>query len=108
MSPDSALCVDDIMGRPVLIVEPPPDRIVAVERDRVGDAQVMHGLTYIAEVLFEGKLGRMNANYHESVLLVLLVPAAHVGQRAQAVDARVGPEVDQHDFAAQALSGQGR
>ena len=50
----------------------------------------------------------MNPDHNQSVILVLLVPTADVGQGSQAVDARVGPEVDQHDLAPQALSGQRR
>ena len=43
----------------------------------------------------------MDADDRQAVLAVLRVPGGQVGQRAQAVDAAVGPEVDQDDAAAQ-------
>ena len=51
--------------------------------------------------MLEGELGRRDPDDHEPVLLVVVVPALDVGERALAVDARVGPEVDQHHLAAQ-------
>ena len=38
----------------------------------------------------------MDADDGEAVVAVLLVPCLQVGQRADAVDAGVGPEVDEH------------
>ena len=55
----------------------------------------------VAGVLLERELGRVHADDHQPVVAVPLVPRAQVRQRAHAVDARVGPEVDQHDLAAQ-------
>ena len=45
----------------------------------------------------------MHADHHQAVILVFLRPGADVRQRAQAVDAGIGPEIHQHDLAAQAL-----
>ena len=38
--PDTAFRIDEIMRRPILIVKSPPDRIVVVDRDRIGDLQI--------------------------------------------------------------------
>jgi hypothetical protein len=40
------------------------------------------------------------ADHNQTLVFVFLRPAFHVGQRAQAIDAGVGPEIDQHDLAA--------
>ena len=55
----------------------------------------------VAGVVLERELRRVDADDDEPVVAVLLVPGLEIGQRAQAVDAGVGPEVDQHDLAAQ-------
>ena len=68
-------------------------------RDRIGDAEVLDGLADVATSLLEGELRRVHADHHQALILVLLGPGLDVGQRAQAVDAGVGPEVDQHDLA---------
>jgi hypothetical protein len=39
----------------------------------------------------------VDADDHESLVAVLLVPGADVAERAEPVDARVRPEVDQDD-----------
>ena len=54
-------------------------------------------------MLFSNReLRRVHADHHQSLVLVLLGPGADIGQRAQPVDAGVGPEIDEHDLAAQA------
>ena len=56
---------------------------------------------HVAGVLLEGELRRVDADDRQPGVAVARVPRLEVGQRADAVDARVGPEVDQHDAAAQ-------
>ena len=48
----------------------------------------------------------MDADDDQAVAAIARVPRFEVGQRAQAVDARVGPEVDEHDLAAQRREAQ--
>ena len=55
----------------------------------------------VIEVVLEVELGGVHADEHESVILVLVGPGTDIGKRPQPVDAGVGPEVDQHDPAAQ-------
>ena len=99
---DLAVGVDQVLGRPVLVAPGIPGAVVVVLRDRV--AQVVAGdrVLDVAGVLLEAELGRVDADDRQPAVAVALVPSLDVGQRAQAVDARVGPEVDQHDAAAQA------
>ncbi len=105
---DLALRIDEVMRRPVLVVEAAPDRIVVVQRDRVVDAQILHRLGHVGRILLEREFRRVHADHHQAVVLVLVGPAAHVRQRADAVDAGVGPEIDQHHLAAQRFGGQRR
>ena len=51
--------------------------------------------------MLEGELRGLHADDVEAVVVVALVPGLDVGERSLAVDARVGPEVDQHHVAAQ-------
>jgi len=46
--------------------------------------------------------------YNDKSLSVLLSPRTNIGQRAQPVDARVSPEVDEHDFPSKAGRAQRR
>jgi hypothetical protein len=39
--PNAALRVDEVKGRPIFVVEGTPDRMVAVDRDRVVDLHVL-------------------------------------------------------------------
>jgi hypothetical protein len=98
MVPDSSLCIGDVGGRPVLVVEGAPDRVVAVERDRILDRHLLRSLAHVVGVLLERELGRVNADHHQPVLLVLLRPRPDVRERAEPVDAGVRPEVDEDDF----------
>ena len=59
--PDSSLRVGDVQRRPVLVAEGPPDRIVAVERDRILDPHVLRGRPDVVNVLFERELRCVDA-----------------------------------------------
>ena len=105
---NAALGVDEIVGRPVLVLEGAPDGEIIVHGDRIVDAQAAHRVADVGLGLLEGELGRVDADDDQALVLVLLGPGANVGQGAQAVDAGVGPEIDDHDLAAQLLRRQGR
>jgi hypothetical protein len=49
--------IDEVVRRPVLVVEALPDRIVVIERHRIGDSQLRDGPAHIPQVLLEGKFG---------------------------------------------------
>src|SRR6266566_352738 len=57
MMPDQPSGVREIDGRPVMIVESTPDRIVAVDRDRVIDPHLPHGPADVIDVSLERELG---------------------------------------------------
>jgi hypothetical protein len=100
------LCVDEIEGRPIVVAEAAPDRIVVVDRDRIRQLHHLHGTTNVVGVVLERELGRVHADDDEPLIPVFLGPGAHIGNRAQPVDAGVSPEIDEHDLAAQARGGQ--
>ena len=50
----------------------------------------------------------MHADHHQALVLVFLGPGPDIGHRAQAIDAGIGPEIDQHDLAARAPRRQRR
>jgi hypothetical protein len=93
--------IDKVISGPVLVVEAAPDLVVVIHRDRVDDAEILDRFAHVRFVFLEGKLRRMNADDHQAAVFVFLIPGFDVGQRAQAVDAGIGPEIDQNHFAAQ-------
>ena len=58
--------------------------------------------------LLEFELGRMDADHHQPVLLILLDPSTHIWKLAPPIDARESPEVDEDDLPAQACERQRR
>ena len=101
--PDPSLCVGEVDRRPEVIGERPPDAVVVVERDRVGDLQGAGLRDDVVDVVLEVELGRVGADDRQPLLGVLGGPGADIGQRPEPVDAGVGPEVDEDDAAARAL-----
>src|SRR5262249_32282304 len=51
--PDAALGVDEVERRPIPVAERPPDRVVAVDGDRIADAQRRRRATDVVDVLLE-------------------------------------------------------
>src|SRR5439155_9629249 len=78
-----------------------PGPVLVVQRYSIAETQVARRLADDREDMLEGELGRVDADDHEPVLRIGAVPRLEVRERAQAVDARVRPEVDQDDLAAQ-------
>ena len=105
MKTDVAAGIDEVVSRPVLVVETTPDLVVVIHRYRVCDAEILHCFADIRFILFKGKLRRVDANDHQAAGLVFFVPGLDVGQCPQAIDAGVSPEIHQNHFAAQRLQG---
>ena len=100
--PDPALGIDQVVRRPVLVVVGGPGGGVVVLGDRIGEAVVADRPLDVGGLLLERELGRVDPHHGEPVPVVLAIPGLEVGQRPDAVDAGVGPEVDQHHLPAQA------
>jgi hypothetical protein len=56
-----AFGVDEIVSRPIFIVEGAPDRIIIVDCNRIVDLQLGYGLLDVADILFEGEFRRVDA-----------------------------------------------
>src|SRR5438067_2521575 len=89
--------VDQVLRGPVLVAEGVPGRVVVVLDDGVADAVVRDPGGDVRGTALKRELGRVDADDRQPVAAVPLVPRLHVGERPQAVDAGIGPEVDQHD-----------
>src|SRR2546421_1452253 len=100
------LCIDEIQGWPVLVIESTPYPVVTVDRDRVIDSHLICRLANALDVLLDVKFRRVHADHHQPSILVPLGPRSNVGKCASPIDTGIGPEVDQYDFSAQTSSGQ--
>lgn len=77
-----------------------PDGKVGVVDDGMPDVVAHDGLLNAVRFLFGLELARMHANHHQFVG-IFGFKGFQVGNDVQAVDAAVGPEVEQDDFPAQ-------
>ncbi len=98
---DVARSVDEVLGGPVVVGVGAPRREGVVERDRVANAEPVHRRADVVGHVLERELGAMDADDREPRLPVGAIPRFEVRERAEAVDARVRPEVDEHDPSAQ-------
>ena len=102
---NSALSVDQVVRRPEAVAVVGPRAEVVVERDGVFDRIVLGTGLHVGGNLLKGVLGGVHADDVQPEVLVSVVPTVDVRHRTLAVDAGVGPEVDQNDFAAQLIQG---
>src|SRR6184192_348466 len=98
MGSDPSLGIREIERRPVVVVEGSPNLVVCVDRDWVSDSQCFSLLADVVDVSLKRKFRRMDTDHHQALVAVFLSPGTNVGKRAQPVDARKGPEVDENDF----------
>ena len=108
MVADTAFGIDEVMRRPVVVIERAPDLVVVVDGHRIIDLEIGHCLLDVTDDLLEGEFRRVHADYHKTLVLVFVGPCADVRQRAQAIDAGIGPEIDQHHLALERLARQRR
>ena len=66
--------VGDVERRPEVVVEGAPDAVVAVDRDRVLDAEVARLRDDVVEVPLEAELGRVDADDGQPGVRVLRGP----------------------------------
>ncbi len=99
---DLALGVDEVLGGPVFVLVGVPRAVFVVLGNRVVDAVLFDRRRHVGGGALEWELRRVDADDVKALGVVLGVPRVQVGQRADAVDARVGPEVHEDDVAAEA------
>ena len=95
-----ALGVDQDQGRPAIDAEPVPDDLVGVVDHRVLDPVLVDLLADVLGLALGLELGGVDAD-DDQLVLVFLLEGGEVGQDVVAVDAAIGPEVEQDDLAAQ-------
>ena len=66
----------------------------------MADAEAGDRLPDVLDLLLEREFRRVDADHDQPLILVLFRPGADIGQGADAVDAGIGPEIDQNDLAA--------
>ena len=102
---DVALRVDEGERRPCACGVGLPRDEVRIVQDDVLDAVALDCLVDGLNGPFELELGAVHADDHEHVAVLLLDRTQFV-QHVEAVDAAEGPEVQQHDLAAEVLEGE--
>lgn len=98
---NSSIPIDEVLGRPVMVVERLPNPAIAVDRNWVNKIQIANSVFYVDTFSLKRELGRMNTDHNQARVLILCRPAFQVGLRPQRVDAGVRPNIDQHNLAAQ-------
>ena len=93
------VAVEQVLRRPVTVLKVPPRNPVVVLCHRPPDVVGHQRFRHVFMVLLELELRRVDAQYHQAVVLVLRPPVPQERQRADAVDAGVRPEVHQHHVA---------
>src|SRR5438132_10593917 len=53
MMANTALGIDEVMRRPIFVVEGAPDRIVVVDRQRIADLEIGNSVAQVAHILLE-------------------------------------------------------
>src|SRR6202034_596535 len=102
------LAVDEVMRRPVFIIERLPNRVVAVDGNGVCDLQITNCLFDVAAFLLEGELRRMYADDYQARILIFRCPAFYIRQCSQTIDAGVSPKIDQDNFSLQSFAAERR
>lgn len=100
---DAAVLVDQVVGRPGIVVVLVPDLVIAIDGNRELEAKAFDCIGNILRIFREGEFGGMHADDDEAVGSIQLIPSAKIRESSDAVDTRVFPEIDQHDFATKSL-----
>ena len=96
---DEAVLVDQVFMRPVAVAEGAPRRVIVVLYYRIADAMLGHSRNHIVIFLLEREFRGMHADDDQSFVPIFSVPVREIRKSADAIDARIGPKVNQHDLA---------
>src|SRR5580658_9631919 len=53
---NSSIPVDEVICRPVFVVERIPNPVIAVDGHRIGNVQIAHSVLYVCSLFFESEL----------------------------------------------------
>lgn len=90
-----------------MVVKGAPDLEVVVLDDWIGNAKILDRFLHVVWVFLELELWGVDADYCEPKRSVFGVPSLEVGESSNAVDAGIGPEVDQDNFVFLLKTGKG-
>src|SRR3954453_15558705 len=96
-----SILVEQVFCRPITVGKGFPDLAIIVDHDGVGQTKFANAPLDVGFVLRKGEFRGVHPDHGESLIAVALVPGLHVREGADAVDASVIPEIDQHDPPAQ-------
>ncbi len=99
--------IDQVLRRPVAVGERVPRPEIIVLRDGVREPILLDRVCDIRFALFKDELGSMDTDEREGLVFIFLPVRLHMWERADAVDAAVGPEVDKHNFSFQTRHREG-
>ena len=103
----SAVGADQDEGRPGPDKVVVPDFVSVVDDHRMFDVVADDRLPDIFRILFVVKFGGVHTDHQEGGFPVLSFQISQIRQDVQAIDAAVGPEVEEHDMPLQQVEGQG-
>src|SRR5215475_1943777 len=101
MVADPSLSIREIERWPVRVVKGSPDRVVAVDDDRIFNAHGFENSSNVFHVLLKRELRRVYADHHESMVFVFRGPGTNIGKLALPVNTGISAEIDQNHFATQ-------
>ena len=90
-----ARAVEQVAARPAAVAVLPPCLEVGIEQHRVRDLEALHRARNGVAVAPERVARRVHADHAQAGVRIARVPLLQVGERAQRVDAREVPELDQ-------------
>ena len=105
--PDVPLGIDENQGGPGPHAVAPPEIEGRIEGDEMADPQTGDGVESLAGIGLFRKLGAQDPDHAQDVPVPLLEPG-EFRKHVETVDAAVGPEVEEHETAAERGKGAGR
>src|SRR5438874_11841700 len=98
---DETSAVNEVLGRQIAIGERLPKFVLAIQDNRISQAEFADPALHVGLLLSKSKFGSMHTNDDQTRRGVTAVPLLHIGQRAYGAKRGVVPEIDEHDLAAQ-------
>ena len=105
---DLPLCIDQVLCRPIAVLERTPDLVVIVDCNRITDLELLDRLFDVVDLLLEGEFRGVYTDDDQALILVFFGPGANIGEGPDAVDAGIGPEIDEDDLAVKLFPRQRR
>src|SRR5207248_2835826 len=97
---DEASAVNEVLGRQIAIGECLPKFVLAIQDNRIRQAEFGDPALHVGLLLSKSEFGSMHSNNDQTRRGVAAVPLLHIGQRAYGAKSGVIPEIDEHDLAA--------